>query len=233
MLDEFSQKVRRHGQAWTDEIRKLREELEILQDQNSRLQEQITTANGEKDRLREELIMSNHERDRLRDESTISNQQNDEKIRDLQRVVDERTNFTSLACQGCGEGKKYWRSKRESPSLSSPLVIPIIKEKAAAITIIYVKMSSAPAPIFAPGPVGFVLPGGFDLSIDLDFLPGWCDCLEPLAREIQRVIQEYRAMGQGNERPAIWLVDYREIFGSYILRRWMESLSSRPTLRLA
>jgi hypothetical protein len=34
-------------------------------------------------------------------------------------------------------------------------------------------MSSAPAPIFAAGPVGFVLPGGFDLSIDLDFLTGW------------------------------------------------------------
>ncbi|OKL55579.1 hypothetical protein UA08_09158 [Talaromyces atroroseus] len=109
MLDEFSHKVRRHGQSWTDEIRKLREELEILHDRNNRLQDEITTANGEKDRLREELIMSNQERDRLRDESTISNQQNDEKIRDLQRVVDERTNFTPLACQGCGEGKKYWR----------------------------------------------------------------------------------------------------------------------------
>ncbi|RAO71516.1 uncharacterized protein BHQ10_007528 [Talaromyces amestolkiae] len=71
-------------------------------------------------------------------------------------------------------------------------------------------MSSAPAPIVVPGPVGFVLPGGFDLSIDLDFLTGWCDCLKPLSQEIQRVIQEYRAMGQGTEGPALWLVDYRE-----------------------
>lgn len=99
--------VQHHGQAWTDEIQKLQEELEILHDQNNHLQEEITTANGEKDRLREELIMSNHKRDRLREESTISNQQNNEKIRDLQRVVDERTNFTYLVYQGCGETKKY------------------------------------------------------------------------------------------------------------------------------
>ncbi|RAO71515.1 uncharacterized protein BHQ10_007527 [Talaromyces amestolkiae] len=69
--DEFSQEVRRHGQAWTDEIRKLREELEILQDRNHRLQEEITIANAEKDRLRAELILSNRERDCLREESAM------------------------------------------------------------------------------------------------------------------------------------------------------------------
>ncbi|KUL81767.1 hypothetical protein ZTR_09243 [Talaromyces verruculosus] len=109
MVDEFSQNVRRRGQALTDEIRELREEVETLNELNSYLQEKIATANGEKDRLQEELIMSNHEKDRLREESAISNLQKDEKIRDLQRIVDERANFTYLVCQECGEARKYWR----------------------------------------------------------------------------------------------------------------------------
>ncbi|EEA23850.1 hypothetical protein PMAA_078770 [Talaromyces marneffei ATCC 18224] len=109
VLDEFSQKVRRQGQAWTEEIQKLRDELAILNDQKNRLQEELRISNSEKDCLRQQLVMSNHERDRLREDFTISKQQNDEKIRDLQRVVDDQKKSTYLLCQGCGEAKKYWR----------------------------------------------------------------------------------------------------------------------------
>ncbi|KAL3707130.1 hypothetical protein TMatcc_008144 [Talaromyces marneffei ATCC 18224] len=52
MLDEFSQKVRRQGQAWTEEIQKLRDELAILNDQKNRLQEELRILNSEKDYLR-------------------------------------------------------------------------------------------------------------------------------------------------------------------------------------
>lgn len=52
-------------------------------------------------------------------------------------------------------------------------------------------MSSAPSSIFATGPVGFVLPAGFDLSIDLDFPAGWVRGSSP-TKQIGYIESEHR-----------------------------------------